>query len=171
MLYLKDAIRIEKYRPPGGNGGPKNQYIFKCKNCTNEIKIKALSRLKTATGLCVTCNNRMMHPRALEARRIRPYENCFNTLTRAAQIRNIKVEIIYEQFLNFVKVQHCHYCNYLIKWKKYGNSGYNLDRKNNNGSYSLDNLVVCCFKCNKGKREIYTYEEWYGMTEYFRRRL
>jgi len=77
MLDINNAIRIERYSLPGGNGGPKKLYIFKCSKCSNEIKVKALSRLKTATGLCVTCNNKNMHPKALEARRLRMYEPPF----------------------------------------------------------------------------------------------
>jgi len=81
------------------------------------------------------------------------------------------MDITFEQFLEFTNISECHYCNSPIVWKKSGSRTYNLDRKDNNKGYLLNNLVVCCYKCNKGKREIYTYEEWYGMTEYFRKRF
>lgn len=168
MLDIKDALRVEKYYPPNGNGGSKNVFIFKCDSCDNEIKIKARSRLKTATGLCVKCNNQRMHPKALIARRIRKYESCYNILKSNHKKRNIEINLTYEEFLTFITINQCTYCNKDINWKPHGNHNYYLDRKDNNKGYSLENCVVCCAKCNKGKREIYTYEEWYGMTKYFR---
>jgi hypothetical protein len=71
MIDIKKALRIEKYYPPNGNGGPKKQYIFKCLNCNNEIKIKTGKRFKTATGLYVKCNNAKMHPEALKKKTIK----------------------------------------------------------------------------------------------------
>jgi hypothetical protein len=31
------------------------------------------------------------------------------------------------------------------------------------------NVVGCCKRCNIAKGNRFTYDEWYGMTEYFRR--
>jgi hypothetical protein len=45
---------------------------------------------------------------------------------------------------------------------------YQLDRKDNALGYSVDNCVVCCHRCNDAKSNGYDYEEWYGMTAYFR---
>jgi hypothetical protein len=168
MLYIKDAIRVEKYYPPGGNGGRKNVYIFECIECDNEIKLKARSRLTTATGLCVKCNNKRMHPAALKARRLRPFEAMYHKIHDSAKERKKTIELTYEQFLLKTKINNCHYCNEKVFWNKYGQSCYNLDRKDNDEGYSDENTVVCCYKCNKGKREIYSYDDWYGMTAYFR---
>jgi hypothetical protein len=109
-----------------------------------------------------------MHESALNARRIRPYEILYNALIRCSNIRKIEKAISYEEFLSFTKIDKCHYCLSPIIWKKHSSNTYNLDRKDNNVGYISGNLVVCCYKCNKGKREIFTYEEWYGMTKYFR---
>jgi len=49
-----------------------------------------------------------------------------------------------------------------------GSRSYKLDRMNNDSGYTKDNCVVCCWKCNQSKGNRYTYEEWYGMTAYFR---
>ena len=171
MLNIKDAIRIQEYMPPSRaitHNVPLKKYIFKCEKCQNEIKV-GKSRLKTATGLCVVCNNKKMHPMALEARRLRPFEALFRRVMDSAARRNIEISINYDDFLIFIKIDVCHYCYSKIKWTSSGNSTYNLDRKNNSLGYSKENLVVCCGKCNKGKRELFSYEEWYGMTEYFRK--
>jgi hypothetical protein len=159
-------IRTDKYIP--GDGRPRNVYIYKCSNCPNEIQVKALKRLKSATGLCVKCNNARMHPDALAARRLKPFEAMFNRIKDSAKSRDIKVKLTYEEFLEFTKEKDCHYCLNSIYWEEFGASTYNLDRKNNDSPYIKENLVVYCGRCNKGKREIYSYEEWFGMTEYFR---
>lgn len=101
MLHLKDAIRVEKYYPPNKkNGGRKNQYIFKCKTCGAEIiKVKALTRLLTATGLCVKCNNKNMHPLALAARRLKPFQSCWNRIKYSANKRNLEFALSYKDFL------------------------------------------------------------------------
>lgn len=37
---------------------------------------------------------------------------------------------------------------------------YYLDRKNNDRGYEKGNLVVCCTRCNRGKSDQFSYEEW-----------
>lgn len=169
MIKKSNFIRIDKYYPPNKNGGRKNQYIYKCNNCPNEVKIKDRKRFKTATGLCSSCNAKNLQPKAIESIKLRSFEATFNRLIDSSIKRWIKLELTYEQFLKFIEQKQCHYCFTKIIWDE-RSSVYNLDRKDNKGPYSKENLVVCCGKCNKGKREIYTYEEWYGMTEYFRRK-
>ena len=166
---LKNLIRIEKYYPPGGNGGPKKQFILKCQTCSNEIKAKSNSGLKNASGLCVTCSNRLSQPAAIEAIKLRPYESIYKVLKSRNKKRKIEVDITYEEFLAFTLINECHYCYNPIIWHKYGNtSGYWLDRKNNDKGYIKNNIAVCCNKCNKGKNSLFSYEEWVGMTKYFR---
>lgn len=36
----------------------------------------------------------------------------------------------------------------------------NLDRKDSVKPYTLDNVVVCCWRCNKVKNTTFTYTEW-----------
>jgi hypothetical protein len=93
----------------------------------------------------------------------------FNRVKDSSIRRNIKLELTYEEFLTFTKENKCHYCYLEIEYKKYGNASYHLDRKNNYDGYNINNLVVCCNRCNKGKRELFNYDEWYGMTKYFRK--
>lgn len=47
-------------------------------------------------------------------------------------------------------------------------SRYNLDRIDNNKGYIFSNLVVCCWRCNNSKGNRYSFEEWFGMTKFFR---
>jgi len=101
--------------------------------------------------------------------KIRPYEYLYNNLVRSCNSsqrkRKIPVEMSYEEFLNFTKIDRRHYCDAEIKWFKHGNGrnttqGYNLDRLNNSIGYIKENCVVCCFKCNWSKSDHFTYEQW-----------
>lgn len=103
----------------------------------------------------------------------RPYEHAYNRLLHTASLRNQKVAITYEDFLNFVSQKTCHYCLNHVLWSECRNDkmgGYNIDRKDNTVGYTLNNCVVCCARCNFGKNNIFSYDEWFGMTEFFRRK-
>lgn len=72
-------------------------------------------------------------------------------------------ELTFEEFMSFVEIKNCHYCNDLIKWVKHTGNGqhrYNLDRKNSNLGYSIENCVVCCKACNYMKGSEFSYEEF-----------
>jgi hypothetical protein len=113
---------------------------------------------------------------AREARRLRPYESIYNAIQRSAKRRNLEFKLSYAEFLTFTKSNRCHYCHCLIVWKKFhqqgsiNGQGYNLDRKNNSVGYLKNNLVPCCKRCNAGKRDLFGYKEWHGMTKFFRSR-
>lgn len=98
-------------------------------------------------------------------RRKRPYEAQYNIFLGRARY---PVTITYEQFLELTKEDKCHYCKAEIGWQQYRihseGSASNLDRKDNTKGYSLDNVVVCCPRCNYGKNRYFTYEEWVVMT-------
>lgn len=105
------------------------------------------------------------------SRKLRPYEALYRRLKRdGPRFRDIAVDLSYEEFVEFTKQDKCHYCLGPIVWKDYltNGHGYNLDRKDNDSYYTNSNVVVCCKRCNLGKRDTFTYEEWYGMTSYFR---
>lgn len=70
----------------------------------------------------------------------------------------------------FTKIKVCHYCWDEIVWKEHDARRYNLDRKDNRQGYSAENCVVCCSRCNMGKSNMFSYDEWYGMTSYLRYR-
>ncbi len=161
MRNIEDAIRIEKQ--PRKSGGPRTVYIFKClqDGCTNEIKRRKDS-LKTYSDYCL-----------IHSHTKRPFESIYNGIVNSW--RGTPVELTYEEFINFTKIDQCHYCLSNIQWQAYGTVGgnytsraYYLDRKDNTKSYSVENCVVCCTRCNKARSNSFTYEEWYGMTKYLR---
>lgn len=160
-LNIKDALRIEEYMPPSRintNRKPLFIYVFKCKTCKNEAR-SYKHYLNKHSGLCYFCNAKKLLPKALEKRRKRDKEALYNRLVDSSNIRNKNNKIIsYEEFLEFTKINKCHYCNKNVIWTS--KSTYNLDRKNNDLGYFKDNLVVCCGPCNKTKGDRFTYEEF-----------
>jgi hypothetical protein len=90
------------------------------------------------------------------------------------------LDITYEDFMVFTKVNKCHYCHGAVNWYPHtklngkevpGSRSYKLDRKDNKLGYSTENCVVCCKRCNEGKSGDFTYEEWYGMTAFLRNKI
>lgn len=77
--------------------------------------------------------------------------------------------LTYEDFLTFTEQQRCHYCLADLTWTEYNGTGrYNLDRKDTTQGYIVENVVPCCQRCNKGKCDSFSYQEWYAMTAMFR---
>lgn len=155
MLKVEDAFIKEN-----------NKYYFRCAKCTKIIQCKPYY-LNKHSGLCRSC-----------VMKKRPYEHIYKRFCNTAKTENHKNELSYEDFLNFTKQSNCHYCLKSIPWmeycyfnNRYTRGGYFLDRMDNKKGYSNINCVVCCTNCNKAKGNRYTYEEWYGMTEYFRKKV
>lgn len=141
-------------------------YIFKCNNCINLIKSQQFY-LSKHSGLCKSCCVKK-----------KPFEHLFNKFKGTAKNENHLLEITYNEFLEFTNIKNCHYCYSSIDWQpynyknsKYVSGSYFLDRKDNNFGYKKENIAVCCTKCNIAKGNRYTYKEWYGMNEYFRKAI
>ena len=110
-----------------------------------------------------------------------PYRSTYNLLSTAARRPGAcGISITYAQFLKFVEHTQCHYCTAPIKWfaegrnkagigRGNGGSSYNLDRKDSRLGYTVNNCVVCCARCNRGKCHLFSYDEWRAMTACFRK--
>ncbi len=113
---------------------------------------------------CVACRARDREKRLFEA--------LYNRFKRQAHYRKYEVNLTYEEFLVFTQVVKCHYCARPVVWTKHVSNArgtnYNLDRKDSGEGYSKENCVVCCTRCNRGKSNLFTYEEWFAMTAVFR---
>lgn len=99
------------------------------------------------------------------ARRGKPYGFLYTQLMGCCKRKGLPC-LTFEEFLDFTKVTSCHYCGEGVLWHKFddgnykGTRRYNLDRKDNNRGYEKDNLVICCKRCNYGKRAWFSYKEW-----------
>lgn len=138
-------------------------WVCECQCGSKIIKSVWGSSLRVGQSKGCGCNSKL---------RLRPYEALYNMMkrTNTGGLRTLDFQVTYEEFLEFTKIKNCHYCYVPIVWKKHTVSGhgYNLDRKDNDRGYLKDNITVCCKRCNLGKRDTFSYEEWYGMTKYFR---
>lgn len=96
-----------------------------------------------------------------------PFKSLFNRLRDA---KDKGGSLTYEQYLTFTTTNECHYCGVAILWKPHNDTrcGYKLDRKDNNLEHSLENCVVCCPRCNYGKSDKFTYQEWKAIGDLIR---
>lgn len=116
-----------------------------------EVSSHRLQRQKS--GGCLSCQKRK-----------RPFESMYNTLKTSSIKRNFSFGLTYEEFVEFTKVNVCHYCSDNVVWTKFGTDAkasnpYNLDRKNNDMGYEKFNLVVCCKVCNLVKLNHFSYDD------------
>jgi len=141
------------------------RWVCKC-DCGN---IKEVSSGGLRQGQTRSCGCLLGSPK-------RPYEWLYNRLTKSAKAQGHEITLTYEEFLVFVEVKMCHYCEAPIKWLMFSSSGgachgtskYNLDRMDNTRGYTKDNIVVCCARCNWGKADKFSYEEWLQIGQFIR---
>lgn len=139
------------------SGSTYKTFVFDCIDCENEIKAQT-NQLKNHSGKCRKCTQRK-----------RPYEHILNELIHTCNKTNKnEINLTYEEFIDIIKDSTCHYCNKELIYNKYTRDenskyvsrAYQLDRKNNNLGYIKENLVPCCWECNRLKSNIYTYEDF-----------
>jgi hypothetical protein len=156
LLVLSESLRPIK-------SGKKNLTHCLCRcDCgvTCEVPRTSLLSGNSQSCGCARIDN-------LKSRKLRPYEYLYNLLVARTKKRDgIVCDITYEDFVRFTEIGKCHYCGALVRWsenprdrKQFG-YGYHLDRKDNDRPYSLENCVVCCRRCNWGKGDMFSYDEW-----------
>jgi hypothetical protein len=132
----------------GRKGGP----LWKCRCRCNQVVIKSTRQLtEVRIPACVDC--------VRIAYRKRPFEHLY---TRLLHNKRHSVNLTYEQFLEFTKIDRCFYCRARVEWAEVSGQGasYNLDRKGNVLGYDENNCVVCCGRCNRAKGCDFTFDEW-----------
>lgn len=135
-----------------------------CNKCGRTLPIFSCNLRNGKTTQCRWCK--------IDHDRLRPYESLFNNLSCKAE-----VTITYEQFVSIIvsSENRCHYCHADVTFAMYNTKANgqatNLDRKDSSSGYSAANVVVCCWRCNEAKSNTFTYQEWYGMTTYFRNQM
>lgn len=84
-------------------------------------------------------------------------EGRYRTLRRAASRRALPLLISKDEYRALMDEASCFFCGSLIDQSV--GSGYYLDRINNSKGYYLNNVVVCCPKCNSLKSNNLSFEE------------
>jgi hypothetical protein len=141
-----------------GSKNPVKLLTYKCLcSCGKKTIIPAVSLVSGNTKSC-GCLVKTMN-------RLRPYEATYRRACRQIKrLSNREMELSYDDFLKLTEQKCCHYCGAGIKWVEYPtkdqNTPYNLDRKDNEKGYSVDNVVVCCKLCNFTKANRFTYDEF-----------
>lgn len=175
-MKKEDLILKEIKKPRGSSSRLIRYYECKCfsKDCT-VVTFRDVYAFKNWSGFCKKCSDLKKInsiDRTVNTTAIRPFEALYNNLVKHAKARLKECSITYQDFVDFTSELNCHYCNSSIFWASVNlaknGSRYNLDRKDNSIGYVKNNLVVCCWRCNNGRGNLFSYEEWYGMTQYLR---
>jgi len=168
-----DGVKVLSLASPNKKGQTQVSCQYLCCGLVKDIKLTKV--LNDPPAMCEAYGRK----REKVEQRLRPFEAMYNWFKSSnlqanqRRKRRRSFTLTYEEFLEFTKQDHCHYCHSSVEWKMYNlNIGssprYNLDRMDNNVGYEAFNLVVCCWKCNDGKGNAFTHEEWFKMTECFR---
>jgi hypothetical protein len=136
------------------------QPVWRCKcDCGNTTDVICRSLVHNRTKSC-GCLHR-------EKVRKRPYYHLFAAIKGVCKRSKKQCKLTFNDFLKFVKIKRCHYCNESVIWNKHNGHDcghYNLDRKDNTLGYTKENCVVCCPMCNQMKRSI-DYKIFYNFTK------
>jgi hypothetical protein len=160
LLNLRFGKLVVISEVPRAIGEGKRKWLCQC-DC-GEQKIITTSDLRGHAISC-GCSKRQAKP----WKRIRPYEALFNHFRKCAKR---PVSLTFEEFLEFVSIPTCHYCDDALVWTQHFHGGRcyvgaNLDRKDNDGVYEKSNVVVCCDPCNRSKGNRFAYEEFKVMMD------
>lgn len=92
-------------------------------------------------------------------------------LKRNAKGRGIGFEMSKEEFIEWIEAQpkKCHYCGLdLFFYVSERGSRLSIDRKDNDGSYTLNNIVLACYRCNNKKSNDIPYESMLKIGQIFK---
>jgi 5-methylcytosine-specific restriction endonuclease McrA len=77
----------------------------------------------------------------------------FRVARSKARSRKIEWNLTRSQYLELI-VKACHYCRL-----PFSSKGIGLDRLNNDGGYTIENVVPCCAACNYARGDRFSPEE------------
>ena len=118
--------------------------LAKC-DCGNEFETLIESIISGQTSSC-GCQRKKYENSA--ERKI------FNNYKNSAKNRNYEFKLSFDELKNII-YQSCHYCGSQphVKKEVYGDKVITngIDRIDNNKGYLIDNVIPCCFVCNRAK--------------------
>lgn len=85
----------------------------------------------------------------------------YKELVKNAKKRAIAVDVIQGQFIDWFNGQQliCYYCSVPLTVGNHQPTTLTIDRKDNDRGYSLDNIALCCQRCNNVKSNVFTGQE------------
>jgi 5-methylcytosine-specific restriction endonuclease McrA len=99
-------------------------------------------------------------------------EGIYISLKSGAKDRNINFNLIKEKFIKWYnnQIKKCVYCGRKENVANRDRNKYyrrlSIDRKNNNRGYELNNLVLCCHRCNLRKSDDLTFEQMLKVSKF-----
>lgn len=102
---------------------------------------------------CKECSRQRTH------RDFRTPNGRYRSSINIAKTRKLEWNIAKDDYVNLI-TQQCHYCK-----ESLNETGVGLDRKDNSKGYILNNVVPCCWTCNRTRSDLYTYDEMLILAE------
>lgn len=142
------------------------EWWCECTSCGLGYRKQTVTLISGRSKSCMKCGGVVrrakpfMHLYYQMRTRVKDLTRCRR---RSGRPFDAKTTISFKDFLEFTKINECHYCGRGIVWAAYHQDGlgqaYNLDRKDSSKGYETGNLVVCCQPCNWAKGSQLSYEE------------
>jgi hypothetical protein len=153
-MLLKENSRLVEVKK-SKSGSKYKVFHFDCTECKKGIKAQ-ISHLKTHSGKCTSC-----------AQKKEPYLFIYNELKNHRN-RNVDFDLSFNELLEFINKPECHYCNTKLIYHKHSRGlnglaisrAHHLDRKDNSLGYKKENVVQCCWECNRLKSDRFSYDEF-----------
>jgi hypothetical protein len=142
--------------------------IWKCIcDCGNEHYSSSHDLISGSTRSCGCLQKSMARERIIKPKGESSFNNTYNHYKYNAKKRGLVFTLDKKQFSELTK-QNCFYCGKepsnvnLLRKTANGSYTYNgLDRINSLEGYTIDNVITCCWECNK-RRGTSTQEEMYS---------
>jgi len=155
MLLKENAIRKELVK---SKNSEYYVYFFECSECKKEIKSQS-TQFKRHSGKCQRCSQLK-----------EPYRFIYNELKNHRN-KTVEFTLTFEEFKEIISNNKCNYCDEILIYNKHSRNwgksltrAHQLDRKDNSKGYVKNNVVPCCWTCNRLKSDIFTYEEFMMMS-------
>ena len=142
VCYTEQPL-VDFYKSPTGSDGLRSD----CKDCENEAS-RLRYRLSDAQRLA-----RLAYGKTDKAR--------YTRLKSNAKRRGTGFFLGRDEFIAWLNNQErgCHYCGVELNTEYKRSTQLTVDRKNNAYGYSVDNIVLSCWRCNSIKSDVFTEDE------------
>lgn len=142
-----------------GSRGHRALWLCLCE-CGGEKVISGKNLCAKGRDKTLSCGCLRNENRRNVGLKFRKYDNTligslYSIYRNTAKRRRRAFELTFEAFQSLV-TKPCHYCGDPGEWRTNGSQQYTafvngIDRVDNSGGYTLDNVVPCCKRCNASK--------------------
>lgn len=166
MVKTKICCRCKKVRPLSQfikRKDTRDGLTYYCKICHQKVNFIYINRVRQKDW-----------PGYLK--KVREYRRTYGGFYGSLKYRKYKLSFSREEFVKWNQGQErkCFYCdipeeimlkddNFSLMKGQLKMYRLTIDRKNNNGQYSLDNIVLACNVCNSTKGSFFEYKEFKKM--------